>query len=53
MNIPDTEYMKVRYVADRFNPVVKVRRIEKRRVGSWLFGLLPVYEYFYSDWSEE
>ena len=27
--------------------------IEKEKVGTWLFGLLPVYRYFYSDWKQE
>jgi hypothetical protein len=51
--IDDTEYMQVIRTTDRFNPVIRTRTLEKRKVGTWLFGLLPVYEYFYSDWSEK
>ena len=53
MQIDDTEYMQVRYTPDKFNPTIRTRTIERRKVGTWLFGLLPVYEYYYSDWSEE
>ena len=47
------EFTRVKYVPDRFNPIVEHRKLERKQVGTWLFGLLPVYEYFYSDWIEE
>lgn len=53
VKVEDTEYMQVIRTTDRFNPVIRTRTLEKRKVGTWLFGLLPVYEYFYSDWIEE
>ena len=53
VKVEDTEYMQVIRTTDRFNPVIRTRTLEKRKVGTWLFGLLPVYEYFYSNWIEE
>jgi hypothetical protein len=50
--IPDTEYMKVVYTTDSFKPVIMTRTIERRQTGTWLFGLLPVYEYYYSAWKQ-
>jgi hypothetical protein len=53
LRIEDSEFMRVRYVADRYEPVIEQRTIERKKVGTWLFGLLPIYRYFYSDWSEK
>jgi hypothetical protein len=49
----DTDYMKVTYALDQFKPVIHTRTLEREQVGTWLFGLLPVYRYFYSDWIKE
>ena len=51
--VEDTEYMKVVYTLDRLNPVILTRTLERKQVGSWLCGLLPVYEYYYSDWKQD
>jgi hypothetical protein len=53
IKIDDTDYMQVRYTADRFKPIIRTKTLERKKIGSWLFGLLPVYEYYYSDWSEK
>jgi len=51
--ISNDNFLRIRYVPDRFYPIVEHRTLERKKVGTWLFGLLPVYEYFYSDWVEE
>jgi len=53
LRIEDSEFVRMRYVADRYEPVIEHRTIKREQVGTWLFGLLPVYRYFYSDWSEQ
>ena len=53
LRIEDDEFMRMRYVADKYEPVIEYRTIKREKVGTWLFGLLPVYRYFYSDWSEK
>jgi hypothetical protein len=53
IRIEDSEFMRMRYVADRYEPVIEYRTLEREQVGTWLFGLLPVYRYFYSDWIEK
>jgi hypothetical protein len=53
IKIDDTEYMQVRYTADRFKPIIRTKTLERKKIGSWLFGLLSVYEYYYSDWSKK
>lgn len=47
------EFLRIRYVPYQEAPIVEYRTIEKERVGTWLFGLLPVYRYFYSEWKLE
>jgi hypothetical protein len=51
--IENDEFMRVQYVVDKFEPIIEYRTIKRKKVGTWLFGLLPVYRYFYSDWSEK
>lgn len=51
--IEDSEFVRMRYVADRYEPIIEHRTIKREQVGTWLFGLLPVYRYFYSDWSSK
>jgi hypothetical protein len=53
LKVEDEEFMRMRYVADKYEPVIEYRTIKREKVGTWLFGLLPVYRYFYSDWSEK
>jgi hypothetical protein len=53
IRIEDSEFMRMRYVADRYEPVIEYRTLEREQVGTWLLGLLPVYRYYYSDWSEK
>lgn len=48
--IEDSEFMRVRHVVDKYEPVIEYRTVEREQVGTRLFGLLPVYRYFYSDW---
>lgn len=48
--IENDEFIRVQYAFDKYEPIIEHRTIQKTQVGSWLFGLLPVYKYFYSDW---
>lgn len=50
--IKDDEFVRMRYKADKYSSI-EHRTIKREKVGTWLFGLLPVYRYFYSDWIEE
>jgi hypothetical protein len=51
--IENDEFMRVQYVVNKFEPIIEYRTIKREKVGAWLFGLLPVYRYFYSNWSEK
>jgi len=51
--IEDSEFVRMRYVADRYEPVIEYRTLEREQVGTWLLGLLPIHRYYYSDWIEK
>jgi hypothetical protein len=53
IRIEDSEFMRMRYVADRYEPVIEYRTLEREQVGTWLLGMLPVYRYYYSDWRKK
>jgi hypothetical protein len=53
IRIEDSEFMRMRYVSDMYEPVIEYRTLEQEQVGTWLFGLFPLYRYFYSEWSEK
>jgi hypothetical protein len=46
------KFFRTRYAFDKWHPTIEYRTLERKNVGSWLFGLLPVYKYFYSEWKE-
>jgi len=47
------EFLRVYYVLYQEAPIIEYRKIEKEKVGTWLFGVLPVYRYFYSEWKAQ
>ncbi len=51
--IKNDEFIRVRYVPYQLEPIFEHRTIKKEKIGTWLFGLLPVYKYFYSEWIKE
>ena len=46
------DFLRIRNVPDQYTPVVEHRRLERVQIGTWLFGLLPVYEYRYTEWEK-
>ena len=51
--LPDDEFLKVRYNIDTWRPTVRSRQLRRVRTGTWLFGLLGTYKLVYTDWTEE
>jgi hypothetical protein len=45
------EFSQVRYRLDRFQPDIKHRVLKRIKVGTWFFGLLNVYHYYW-EWTE-
>jgi hypothetical protein len=50
--INNDEFIRMRYTLDQMEPTIEHRTIEREQVGTWLFGLLPVYRYYYSEWTK-
>jgi hypothetical protein len=48
----EDDFLRIRNRPDQYAPEIEHRRIERVQVGAWLFGLLPVYEYRYTDWEK-
>jgi hypothetical protein len=53
MNNFNDDFLRIRNVPDKWLPEVEYRTIYRVQVGTWLFGLLPVYEYRFTDWHNE
>ncbi len=53
MNNFNDDFLRIRNVPDKWLPEVEHRTLYRVQVGTWLFGLLPVYEYRFTDWHSE
>ena len=49
----EDDFLRVRNRPDQYMPEVWHRKLDRVQVGTWLFGLLPVYEYFYTEWEKQ
>jgi hypothetical protein len=48
--IKNDDFIRFQYVSYQEAPIIEHRTLEREQVGTWLFGLLPVYRYYYSEW---
>ena len=53
MNNYESDTLRVINKPDKFVPELWHRELERVQVGTWFFGLLPVYEYRYTEWKKE
>lgn len=53
MNDFNDDFLRIRNIPDRWQPEIEHRTLIRIQVGSWFFGLLPVYKYVYSDWGKD
>jgi hypothetical protein len=49
----EDEFIRIRNRPDHHSPEIWHRRFERIQVGTWLFGLLPVYRYSYTEWEKQ
>ena len=49
----EDDFLRVRNRPDQYMPEIWHRKLDRVQVGTWLFGLLPVYEYFYTEWEKQ
>ena len=48
----EDEFIRIINKPDQYAPEVWTRELKRVNVGTWLFGLLPVYEYQYTEWEK-
>jgi hypothetical protein len=51
--IKNDDFIRFQYVSYQEAPIIEHRTLEREQVGTWLFGLLPVYRYYYSEWRKQ
>ena len=51
--IDNDDFIRVRYIPEQDAPIAEYRTLEREQVGTWLFGILPVYRYYYSEWTRK
>lgn len=49
----EDDFTRIRNRPDQFLPEIWHRRLEQVEIGTWFFGLLPIYEYRYTEWVKE
>lgn len=52
MNDYRDDFLQIQNKPDKWSPVIRHRKAKLVKVGTWLFGLLPVYEIRYTEWEE-
>jgi hypothetical protein len=53
MNDFQDDFTRIRNRPDQWQPEIQHRQLERRLVGTYLFGLIKRYEYYYTDWRTE
>lgn len=49
----EDDFTRIYNRPDKYMPEIWHRSIERIKVGTWFFGLLPIYEYRYTEWKKE
>lgn len=52
MTKDEDDFIRIINKPDQYKPEVWTRELKRVNVGTWLFGLLPVYEYRYTEWEK-
>ena len=48
----EDDFIRIYNRTDQYAPEIWHRKLERVQVGTWFFGLLPVYKYFYTEWEK-
>lgn len=49
----EADFIRIIYKVDQYKPEVWHRALERVKVGTWFFGVLPIYVYQYTEWVKE
>ena len=47
------DFTRIRNTPDQYRPEVEHRELKQVKVGTWLFGLLPIYRYEFTPWEKD
>jgi len=47
------DFIRVRNRPDQYMPELEYRELKQIKVGTWLFGLLPIYKYEFTEWNKQ
>jgi hypothetical protein len=53
MMIFEDEFIRIRNRPDQWMPEIEHRKLERRVIGTYFFGLFKRYEFYYTEWSKE
>lgn len=49
----EDDFLRIYNRPDQYMPEIWHRKLERVLIGTWFFGLLPVYEYRYTEWEKQ
>ena len=49
----EDDFIRIRNRPDQWQPDVEHRKLKRKLIGTYLFGLIKQYKYYYTDWSKE
>jgi hypothetical protein len=52
VNNYEDDFIRIINKPDQYKPEVWTRKLKRLKVGTWLFGLLPVYAYEFTEWEK-
>lgn len=53
MNDFQDDFIRIRNRPDQMQLEIQHRQLERKLVGTYLFGLIKMYEYYYTEWRAE
>lgn len=55
MNLTNYEddFIRIRNRPDQYMPEIWHRKLERIKIGTWFFGLIPIYKYRYTQWEKQ
>jgi hypothetical protein len=48
----EDDFIRIINKPNQYKPEMWTRELRRVQVGTWLFGLLPVYKYQYTEWEK-
>lgn len=49
----EDDFLRIKNLPGQFMPEIWHRELKEVLVGHWFFGLIPIYDYVYTDWVKQ